>query len=94
MRRKHETTKRVARFLKKPGRYPDGDNLYLRVSRPGRGSWLLRYERAGKERMLGLGPLHTVTLAEARIRAKAARQLLLDGVDPIDQKREQSSSGR
>jgi integrase len=83
------TAKRVARFLKRPGRYPDGDNLYLRVSSPGNASWLLRYERDGRERMCGLGPLHTVNLAEARIRAKAARQLLLDGIDPIDRKRQE-----
>jgi hypothetical protein len=50
---------------------------------------LLRFERAGKERNLGLGPLHTVTLAEARARAKAARLLLLDNTDPIDAKRAQ-----
>jgi Arm DNA-binding domain/Phage integrase family len=85
------TAKRVARLLKKPGRHPDGDNLYLRVSSPGNASWLLRYERDGRERMLGLGPLHTVTLAEARSRAKAARQLLLDGIDPIDEKRAQKA---
>jgi integrase len=85
------TAKRVARFLKQPGRYPDGDNLYLRVSSPGNASWILRYERDGRERMLGLGPLHTISLAEARNRAKAARQLLLDGVDPIDQKRAQKA---
>jgi hypothetical protein len=82
------TTKRVARCLKKRGRYPDGENLYLRVSSPGNASWLLRYERDGRERMLGLGPLHTINLAEARDRARTARQLLLDGVDPIDQKRQ------
>jgi integrase len=85
------TTKRVLRALKIAGRYPDGDNLYLQVSKPGKGSWLLRYTRDGRERMLGLGPLHTVTLAEARVRAKAARQLLLDGVDPVDQKRAQKA---
>jgi integrase len=85
------TAKRVARLLKRPGRHPDGDNLYLRVSSPGNASWLLRYERAGHERMLGLGPLHTVTLAEARTRAKAARQLLLDNIDPIDQKHAQKA---
>ena len=85
------TAKRVARLLKKPGRHPDGDNLYLRVSSPGNASWLLRYERAGRERMLGLGPIATVTLAEARNRAKAARLLLLDNIDPIDQKRAQKA---
>ena len=36
---------------------------------------------------MGLGPLHTVTLAEARERARGARQTLLDGDDPIEKKR-------
>jgi integrase len=83
------TAKRVAKLLKRPGRHPDGDNLYLRVSRPGKASWLLRYERAGRERMLGLGPIATISLGEARERAKAARQQLLDNIDPVDQKRAQ-----
>ena len=81
------TTKRVLRALKKPGRYPDGANFYLQVSTPGKASWLLRYEHNGRERLMGLGPLHTVGLAEARDRAKAARLLRLDGVDPLDAKR-------
>ena len=85
------TAKRVAKLLKRPGRYPDGDNLYLRVSRPGKASWLLRYERDGRERMLGLGPISTILLGEARERAKAARRQLLDGVDPVDQKRAQKA---
>jgi hypothetical protein len=81
------TAKRVLRALKKPGRYPDGDNLYLQVATPGKGSWLLRYERHGRERLMGLGPLHTIGLAEARDRAKQARQLLLDGIDPLEQRK-------
>jgi hypothetical protein len=39
--------------------------------------------RHGKERMLGLGPLHVVGLAEARQRARQARLQLLDGIDPV-----------
>jgi integrase len=81
------TAKRVLRALKKPGRYPDGDNLYLQVATPGKGSWLLRYERHGRERLMGLGPLHTIGLAEARDRAKQARQLLLDGIDPLESRK-------
>jgi Arm DNA-binding domain len=81
------TSKRVLRALKAPGRYPDGANLYLQVSKPGKGSWLLRYARDGKERQHGLGPVHTLSLSEARDRAKKARRLLLDGIDPIDAKR-------
>ena len=42
----------------------------------------------GRSRELGLGPLTDVSLAEARKRAAHARQLLLDGRDPIEAKRE------
>lgn len=70
----------------KPGMYPDGLGLYLQVSVWNTKSWLFRYQRFNKLRSLGLGPCHTVTLSEARKRAKQARLMLLDGVDPIDAK--------
>ncbi len=38
----------------------------------------------GRPRYMGLGPLHTVTLADARVKALEARRLRLAGVDPID----------
>lgn len=68
----------------KPGRYGDGHGLYLQVSSSGVKSWLLRYERLGRERWMGLGPLHTVSLKDARDRAQRARRQLLDGIDPLD----------
>jgi integrase len=78
------TTKSFAK-LKRPGRYGDGHGLYLQVLSPTNRSWLFRYERNGRgERWLGLGPLHTIDLAEARDRARKARQQLLDGIDPLD----------
>ena len=78
------TIKRIAR-LSTAGRYSDGHGLYLQVMSPTNRSWLLRYERNGRgERWMGLGPLHTVSLQEARERARKARQQLLDGVDPLD----------
>lgn len=70
----------------KPGMYPDGLGLYLQVSKWGTKSWLFRYTRHYKLRSLGLGPAHTITLLEARKRARQARQQLLDGIDPIDAK--------
>ena len=78
------TAKRIARLRKRIGRYPDGHGLYLQIASAGAASWLFRYEVAGRERMLGLGPLHTVSLKQARERAKAVRLQLLDGVDPIE----------
>src|SRR4026207_1809444 len=67
--------------LEKPGRYADGHNLWLQISENGGKSWVLRYMLDGKARHMGLGPLHTVSLAEARERAREARKLLLDGRD-------------
>lgn len=86
------TVKRVAR-LTKPGRYLDNLGLYLQVISATNRSWLLRYELRGKKRWMGLGsagPAHapehtkTFTLEEARKRARAARQLLADGIDPLE----------
>jgi integrase len=82
------TAKRVERE-KRPGRYRDGGvrGLYLQVGPTGGKSWLLRFERDGRERWLGLGPLDIVDLRTARERARAARLLLLDGIDPIDHRK-------
>lgn len=80
------TAKRVEK-LKRPGRYGDGHGLYLQVISPTNRSWLFRYERGGRERMMGLGPVHTLTLKEARERARRARQQILDGIDPLDARR-------
>jgi integrase len=77
------TVKSVAKATQ-PGRYGDGHGLYLQVLSPTNRSWLLRYQRQGRERWLGLGPLHTVGLQQARDRAVKARQQLLDGIDPLE----------
>ncbi|MGJ0454146.1 MAG: tyrosine-type recombinase/integrase [Methylocystis sp.] len=73
----------------KPGLYSDGGGLYLQIAEGGSKSWIFRYGAAGK-RYLGLGPLHTIGLAEARERALAARRMILDGIDPIAAKREKA----
>jgi integrase-like protein/Arm domain-containing DNA-binding protein len=68
--------------LRKPGKYHDGGGLYLIVHKGGSRSWAFRYG-PGNGTWVGLGPLHTVSLAEARERAKAPRLQLLDGIDPL-----------
>jgi integrase len=75
---------------------PDGGNLYLQVTR-GRHeaiqrSWVFRYEFDGCRHDLGLGPLHTLDLVEARLKAKALRQQLLDGIDPLAARQESRRS--
>jgi integrase len=72
---------------KEPGYYGDGGGLYLQVSKTGTKSWIFRYVRAGKERQMGLGPLHTVSLAQAREHARKCRSMLLAGEDPLESRR-------
>ncbi len=84
-------TAKVVQRLKGEGRYKDGlmPGLYLQVSGTGTKSWLLRYELNGQpERWMGLGSATIFSLAEARLRARAARQQLADGLDPLQAKRE------
>ncbi len=61
----------------------DGGGLYLRVGASGSRSWVFRYMLAGKSHDMGLGPLHTVSLAEARTAALTQRKLRHAGQDPI-----------
>jgi len=80
------TSLKVAR-TKTPGMYADGGGLYLRIAEGGSKQWIFRYVTNGRLRDMGIGPVHTLTLAEARERATEARKLRVDGIDPIAQKR-------
>lgn len=74
--------------LNKPGLYGDGGGLTLQITPSGSKSWLFRYMLAGKAHGMGLGPTHTISLAEARQKALEARKLLLDGLNPLEVKKE------
>src|SRR3954447_9733577 len=67
------------RTLQKPGRYADGNGLYLVVEPSGAKRWLLRTVIRGKRRDMGLGGLSIVSLAEAREKALAYRKLARGG---------------
>ena len=81
-----------------PGMYADGAGLYLRIGPNGAKSWVYRYSdgrtASGQQRHrdMGLGPLHTIGLAEARERARQQRTLRLDGADPITARRHESDA--
>jgi integrase len=74
--------------LTKPGLYGDGGGLTLQITPGGAKSWLLRYMVAGKPFGMGLGPTHTVSLADARQKARDARKLLIEGINPLVVKRQ------
>ena len=69
--------------LTKPGIYSDGGGLYLRVRASGR-SWFFIGTLHGKRQEMGLGSAFDVSLAKARERAAAAREMIVDGRDPRD----------
>lgn len=73
--------------LSKPGRYGDGNGLYLVVDPSGAKRWVLRTVVQGKRRDIGLGGLRLVSLAEARAKALEYRKLAREGGNPIEARR-------
>lgn len=79
---RHHLTNLSAKAATEPGRYLDGDGLYLIVDRYGR-RWVLFFKWRGKRREMGLGSFPDVSLANARDQADEARKSAKDGIDPI-----------
>src|ERR1700742_2944456 len=76
----------------RPGKYPDGDGLYLVVASATSKNWNYRYWKEGKQRWLGLGSLKNVSLKDARLARDAARLRVkgdrsTPGVDIVQEKR-------
>jgi integrase len=89
------SARKVATAKPKRGRralfLSDGANLNLQISfaddgKTVRKSWVFLYQLNGRKRAMGLGPTYTVGLAEARAKAKALRQMLLEDRDPIEER--------
>jgi len=87
------TALKVSR-LKRPGYHHDGLGLYLQISKTGTKSWVFRFMLDGRPRWMGLGPTHTISLAEAREKARQARKDQLEGKDPIEQRRAERAAQR
>ncbi len=76
----------------RPGKYPDGDGLYLVIASATSKNWSYRYWKDGKQRWLGLGSLKDVSLKDARLARDAARLRVkgdrsTSGVDIVQEKR-------
>ena len=65
-----------------PGRYADGNGLYLFIAKTGAKSWVWRGVVRGRRRELGLGPVRLYSLAEVRETARHYRKLAREGRDP------------
>lgn len=75
------------RKTSKPGRYNDGNGLFLQVDPSGAKRWGQRLVIHGRQRTLGLGGCALVSLAEAREAALANRKIARSGGDPLAQLR-------
>lgn len=76
------TAKAVA-AAKEPGRYGDGDGLFLLIGKRGGKSWMVRVQKDGRRRDIGLGSAKKVSLKIARDRAANVREQIELGIDPV-----------
>jgi len=75
------------RNLKEPGRYNDGDGLFLELTGPNKGNWQLRATVNGRRRDIGLGSMALVSLKEARDAAFELRRDIQRGIDPVAERK-------
>lgn len=71
-----------------PGKYFDGNGLYLRIDKDGGRYWVQRITIRGQRREIGLGTPELVSLAKARVTARENRRLAYEGLDPLQIRRE------
>ncbi|SHE76491.1 Integrase [Modicisalibacter ilicicola DSM 19980] len=83
------TAKKIQSLIKdgRPGRYSDGNGLYLMIPRKGAPYWMLRYTFAGKRRELTLDKYADRSLAEAREKAVEVQRAIRNGVDPLEERK-------
>jgi integrase len=81
-----------------PGRYGDGNGLYLLVRSADARFWVFRYKVAGRMREMGLGragaDAAAVTLAEARAKAAGLHRLVRGGMDPLEQRTAEAAAAK
>src|SRR5688572_26500756 len=78
------------RNMRRPGRYADGNGLYLFVDDSGAKRWILRTVIAHKRHDIGLGSVQLVSLADAREEAARLRRMARAGGNPLAERRRAS----
>jgi integrase len=73
--------------LKTAGRYGDGDGLFLLVKPSGTRSWVVRVQKDGARRDIGISSEKKVSLAKARIEAATVRAQIQAGLNPATKRR-------
>ncbi len=65
----------------------DGNGLHVLVTRSGSKLWRMKYRYRGKEKLLSFGPYPLVTLKLAREKRDEARLMLLEDLDPSEERK-------
>ena len=71
----------------------DTDGLFLLVRPSGERDWRMTYRVQGHETLISLGPYPTVSLSQARLKLKRARDRLLEGADPSVERQHEKGTG-
>ena len=83
--------KLTAKFVEnvtEAGKYYDLHGLFLHVRASGAKKWLQRFTFNGRRREIGLGSANVVPLATARQKAHQNLVLVSEGIDPIENKKQ------
>ena len=84
-----DTTIRNLKASDRPQKFFDERGLFLQISPAGGKLWRLRFQYAGKEKLLSLGKYPDVSLKDAREKRDEARKLLADGINPSAHRKEE-----
>lgn len=89
-----DTEVKRAKGADKPYKMADGGNLYLWVTPSGGKLWRWAYRFDGKQKLMTFGKYPDVSLARARERHAQQRELLSEGLDPMEQKKVVKTAAR
>ena len=97
MKPKHKLTElSIKQAIKKANRstktikISDGGGMYLQVQPNGSKYWRMNCRINGKQITLSFGLWPDVSLAEARVKQEESKKKIVKGINPIEEKREQS----
>lgn len=82
-----DMTVRNAKPQDKAYKLTDSNGLFLFISPAGSKLWRFRYRFENKEQTFSIGPYPEISLSEARSKRDDARKLLVNGINPAQQKR-------
>ncbi|WP_231627493.1 Arm DNA-binding domain-containing protein [Novosphingobium sp. AAP1] len=80
-------TNSMVNALTEPGRYADGEGLYLRISPAGGRRWVLRIQIHHTRNDITIGDAWHISLKNARLEAAALRAQVAKGGDPAEERR-------